>query len=333
VKSVSNVDLIDVERAAQVLRCVARRTPVLRDRLLDKAAGAEVAIKSEFLQIGGAYKFRGLFNKISSMTAGERARGIVTVSSGNAGIAAAYAALLHGSECTVVMPATASRPKVAAIKALGGRVIRHGSAPKQAFAKSLELQSLGHAFAHPFDQPEVVAGQGTVALELFEQAPSIDALIVPVGGGGLLAGTAVVLRGLDRDVELIAVQPEGAASLPQSLATGAPVAATPLDTIAEPLAVEQCGDLTFELFKDRVDDVLVVSDDDMLDAVRILWTILHVAVELAGAAGLAAVCKDRRFRNRRVGILASGGNIDVRLLAHAVDGGTASDWKREHYRS
>jgi threonine dehydratase len=320
--------LEDVRSAAAALSGVARITPVLTDDQLDEATGSSVSVKAEFLQCGGAYKFRGIYNKIRLLTADERARGIVTVSSGNAGIAAAYAARLHGAACVVVMPARPSPHKVLAIEALGGRAIRHGSSSTEMFERAHELVDNGLTFVHPFDQAEVIAGQGTVALELLEQAPDIDVLLVPTAGGGLLAGISLVLGAAGRlEIELVGVQPEGAAALQRSLAGGAVEELAHVDTLADGLLVRRCGELTFELIRDRVDDVVLVSDDEILAAVAMYWRILHVAIEPAGAASLAALLRHDRFRDRRVGVVASGANVRPELLLHALDGRSAEEWK------
>ena len=321
-------DLEDVRDAAQALDGVARRTPVLTDQLLDEAVGARVSVKAEFLQRGGAYKFRGIYNKIRLVSSQERSRGIVTVSSGNAGIAAAYAARFCDASCLVVMPAKPLEEKARAIEALGGQILRHGTSSTDMFAKAQELVEEGRTFVHPFDQPEVIAGQATMALELIDQAEDFDVIVAPTGGGGMLAGISVALRELKPNVQIIGVQPEGAAGIALSLKTGTVTELDTVDTLADGLAVRRCGELTFNLINRFVDDVLVVSDDEILAAVAIYWRVLHVAVEPAGAAALAAVLRYSRFRGERIVVLASGANVDVNLLRHALDGGTANDWKQ-----
>ena len=196
------------------------------------------------------------------------------------------------------------------------------------FERAEELVGDGLTFVHPFDQPEVIAGQGTMALELVEQAPDLDVLLVPAAGGGMLAGISLVLGALGRsEIELVGVQPQGAASLHRSLAGGSVEEVAQVDTLADGLGVRRCGELTFQLIRDRVDDVVLVSDDEILAAVATYWRLLRVAVEPAGAASLAALLRDDRFRGRRVGVLASGGNIRPELLQHALDGRSAEEWK------
>jgi threonine dehydratase len=319
--------LRDVESASEALEGVVRRTPVLTDDLLDETIGSTVQVKAEFLQRGGAYKFRGIYNRIRLLSEEECRRGVVIISSGNAGIAAAYAARLQGTSCLVVMPADPSAQKLAAIEALGGHVVRYGSSSVEMAARAEELAAEGRVLVHPFDQPEVIAGQATMALELLDQAPGLDVLLVPTAGGGMLAGISLVLGELSPDLEIVGVQPEGAPGLRDSLVAGAVTELQSVDTLAEGLAVHRCGDMTFELIRRQVSEIVVVSDDEILEAVAIYWRVLHVAVEPAGAVALAAVRRYPSFQGRRVGVLASGANVDVRLLEHALSGGTAEEWK------
>jgi threonine dehydratase len=318
----------DVLDAAVGLDGIATRTPVLRDDLLDERTGSAVTVKAEFLQRGGAYKFRGIYNKVRLLTAEARRPGIVISSSGNAGIAAAHAARLHRVPCIVVMPADAAQHKMAAIEALGGRVIRHGASSTEMDSKARELAADGLAYVHPFDQPEVIAGHGTMALELLEQTLDIDALLVPAAGGGMLAGTSLVVGAQAPGLHLIGVQPEGAASLHESLQAGSVQVLDRVDTIADGLRVRRCGDLTFELIRRRTDQVVLVSDDAILDAIAVFWRVLHVAVEPAGAIALAAALTSSEFRGQRIGIVASGANIDPMLLQRALAPQSADTGKK-----
>lgn len=320
--------LVDVEAAAVAIAGVAQRTPVVADDLLDEAVGSAVQVKAEFLQHGGAYKFRGIFNRIRQLTDDEKQSGIVIPSSGNAGMAAAYAARLCNTSCIVVMPARPAAHKASAIEALGAAVIQHGASSMEMATRAQELAAEGRVLVHPFDQAAVIAGQATLTLELIGQLDDVDAILFPAAGGGMLAGAALVLGELERDLELVAVQPQGADSLRRSLAAGRPVEIDEVDTLADGLAVARCGELTFELIRRRVDDVLLVSDDDILQAIALYWRTLHVAVEPAGAATLAALLRHDRLRGMRIAIIASGGNIEIPLLEHALAGGTAEAWKR-----
>jgi threonine dehydratase len=311
--------LEDARRAAAVLDGVARETPVLTDDRLDAVAGAHVLVKAEFLQHGGSFKFRGIYNKLASLSADERANGIVIASSGNAGLAAALAARAHRTSSVVVMPQSFSEVKRAAIETAGGRVIAFGSTSDEMLDRALEIaEGERRAFVHPFDQPEVIAGQGTVGLELDRDLRELDAVVVPTGGGGLLSGVGLVLRALRPKLEIVGVEPDGADSIRRSLRAGRVTAADSISTIAEGLAVRSCGALTFEVIRRDVDEVLTVSDAEILRAVGLFWNLLHVAVEPSGAAGLAALLAHGRFEGKRVAVVASGANIDLGRLEEAA---------------
>ena len=309
----------DVREASAVLAGVARMTPVLRDPLLDELLGADVFVKSEFLQLGGAFKFRGIFNKVSSLDQDDLERGIVIASSGNAGLAAALAARLRGTSSVVVMPEGSRPDKQAAIQTAGGTVLISGDSSDAALERAqLVAEHEGRAFIHPFDQLEVIAGQGTVALELIEQVADLDAVVVPAGGGGLLAGVALVFSALRPDVQIVGVEPEGANSIQRSLANGRVTPVEVVSTVAEGLGVRRCGSLTFELIKANVDRVETVSDDALITACGFFWNMLHVAVEPSGAAGLALLLSTDDFSGKRVAVVASGANIAIERLAEAV---------------
>jgi threonine dehydratase len=313
----------DVRAAAVVLASIARETPVLQDPLLDELVGAEVLIKAEFLQLGGAFKFRGIFNKLSHLAQDELERGIVIASSGNAGLAASLAAHMRGTSSVVVMAEGGAPAKKAAIEAAGGVVVVHGHSSDEALDRARQLaEQEGRTFVHPFDQPEVIAGQGTVALELDRQASDLDAVLVPAGGGGLLAGVSLVFGALRPDVEIVGVEPEGANSIQRSLANGRVTPVDVVSTIAEGLGVRRCGSLTFDVIARHVDRIATVSDDALLTACGVFWSTLHVAVEPSGAAGLALLLSGEQFRGKRVAVIASGANIATERLAEAVAAST-----------
>jgi threonine dehydratase len=311
--------LDDVRRAAVVLRGVARETPILTDGRLDQVAGSNVLVKAEFLQHGGSFKFRGIYNKLASLPPDEREWGIVIASSGNAGLAAALAARALRTSSVVVMPQHFSDVKRAAIEAAGGRVVAFGKTSDEMLHRAEEIaDSERRAFVHPFDQPEVIAGQGTLALELDQNLHDFDAVVIPTGGGGLLSGVGLVLRALRPELQIIGVEPDGADSVRRSLHAGRVTAADSISTIAEGLAVQSCGKLTFEVIRRDIDEVITVSDAEILHAVGVFWNLLHVAVEPSGAAGLAALLAGERFEGKRVAVVATGANIDLRRLEEAA---------------
>ncbi len=319
--------ITDVWQARRALRGVLRRTPILTNDRLDKELHGRLFIKAEHLQQTGSFKIRGIYNRVRLLPERERERGILTASSGNAGIAAAFAALLHGIDCTVVMPTHTVEAKIEAVRALGARVVLHGRTTSEMFAKAEEVvRSKSYAWVHPFDQPEVIAGHGTIGLELLEEIEELDTIVVPTSGGGMLSGIATVVKVLEPAIELIGVQPEGAPGIRLSLAKGGVTKCTGVDTIADGLIAEECGHLNFEIIQRHADDVVLVSDDEILEAMRTLWKTMHMAVEPSGAAALAAVYRYSRFHGRRVAVVTSGANVDLGLLEHALGGGTARGW-------
>lgn len=311
--------LEDVREAAATLTGVARETPVLSDDLLDEFAGALVFVKAEFLQRGGSFKFRGIYNKLASLEPNGRERGVVIASSGNAGLATALAARAFETSSIVVMPEHESAVKRAAIEVAGGHVIAFGRTSDEMLARANEIATeQRRAYVHPFDQPEVIAGQGTVGLELDRQINELDAVLVPAGGGGMLSGIGLVLRALRPEIEILGVEPEGANSIQRSLGNGRVTELDEISTIAEGLAVRTCGRLTFDLIQRDADDVLSVTDAEILRAVGVFWNVLHVAVEPSGAAALAALLSGDRFRGRRVAVIASGANVAPSQLDEAA---------------
>jgi threonine dehydratase len=316
-----------VWQARERLRGVVRRTPVLTHLLLDDRFGSSIHVKAEHLQLTGAFKFRGMYSKISSLAATDRKRGVVTVSSGNAAQGLALAGRLLDAPCVVVMPDDVAPVKLAAVQALGARVLQLPGTSDALFrhAESLADQERMN-FVHPFDQPEVIAGQATVGLELMEDLGDADLVLMPTSGGGMLSGVSLVVKSLSPHTKVIGVQPEGATSVYAALAAGGPTP-VPVDTVADALTAATCGRLTFDLISHYADDVLLVSDEDIFEAVRILWKAARMVVETGGATGLAALLRYPELRKGRVAVITSGGNIDPRQFAHIIGGGSVADWR------
>jgi threonine dehydratase len=314
------IGLDDVKAAAERLSGVAHRTPVLTSRTLDRRTGAELLLKAENLQRGGAFKFRGAYNRISTMSPDELARGVCAWSSGNHAQAVALSAALVGTRATILMPGDAPPAKRAATEGYGATVVTYDRYQE-------DRDSLAHALTRerdlvavpPFDDDLVMAGQGTVALELIEDAGPLDVLVVPVSGGGLIAGCGTAARALLPDVELIGVEPAAGDDTKRSLAAGRRIRIPVPRTIADGLQVEVPGSLTFEINRRQVDDVLLVEDQALVDAMALLFERLKVVVEPSGAIGLAAVLADpERFAGRRVGVVLSGGNVGLDRFAELV---------------
>ncbi|MHB1587989.1 MAG: pyridoxal-phosphate dependent enzyme [Metallibacterium scheffleri] len=294
----------------------ARLTPILRDEALDALSGATLHFKAEHLQRGGAFKFRGACNAVWALPDELAARGVLTHSSGNHGAALALAAASRGIAAHVVVPDGAVRTKLALIEAAGAHV--HRCAPTLAAreAACVELmQTLGTTLIHPYENPQVIAGQGTVALELLHALPDLDALVVPIGGGGLAAGSALSLQALAPRCELVLAEPEGASDAAQSLRSGARVTAFTPHTICDGLRAG-IGAPNFALLRAAGAGVITVSDAETRAAMRLLWQHLKQTVEPSSATVLAAVLQQRaRFAGRRVGLILSGGNVDLDAIA------------------
>jgi threo-3-hydroxy-L-aspartate ammonia-lyase len=311
------IAIADVRDASDRLDGIAHRTPVLTSRTLDARTGATVLLKAENMQRGGAFKFRGALNKICSLAADELARGVCAWSSGNHAQAVAIAASLVGTKATVLMPEDAPASKRAATEEYGARVVTYDRYRENREVKAKKLAEEQSLVAVPaFDDPLVMAGQGTAALELIEDAGPVDTLVVPVSGGGLIAGCGVAARALLPNVELIGVEPVAGDDTARSLAAGHRVRIPVPRTIADGQQVEQPGVLTFEVNRRQVDEILLVDDSSIIATMVFLFERLKIVVEPSGASALAAVLSNAgRFAGRRVGVIVSGGNIGVERFA------------------
>jgi threonine dehydratase len=306
------IGLDDIRRAAITIASEAVVTPVLRSDRLDALVGATVFGKDESQQRAGAFKFRGAFNRLSAIPVDERPLGVVAVSSGNHGAAVACAAQILGIEATVHVPEDVAAAKRFLIERFGARIVtfERATLDREAGARQ-QVAETGATFVHPFEDPLVMAGQGTAALELHEQVGPLDVLLVPMSGGGLMAGCASAMRQLDPGCELIGVEPATADDTRRSFAAGHPVRIDQPDTIADGLAVTAPGDRTFAINRELVSDVVTVTDGQLVAAMVVARDLLGRRLEPSGVAGLAAVLDDAsRFRNQRIGIVLSGGNID-----------------------
>ncbi|MFL5381613.1 MAG: threo-3-hydroxy-L-aspartate ammonia-lyase [Longimicrobiaceae bacterium] len=303
----------DVRAAAERLRGAAHRTPVLTSRTLDEMTGAAVFLKCESFQRGGAFKFRGAFNAVSKLSAEERARGVLAYSSGNHAQAVALTGRLLGVKTVVVMPQDAPGAKIDGTRGYGAEVVlydRHGRSREEIAA---ELQrERGMTLIPPYDHPDVIAGQGTAVLELLEETGPLEVVMTPCGGGGLLSGTALAAKSAAPGVRVVGVEPELADDATRSFRTGELATVHNPPTIADGLRTPSLGRYTFPLVRANVDEMRTVSDREIVEAMRFLWTRMKLVVEPSGAVPLAAVLADPdAFRGRRVGIVISGGNVDL----------------------
>jgi threonine dehydratase len=308
----------DIRAAAERIDGAVVKTPMLRSRVLSDLVEAEVWLKFENLQFTAAYKERGALNKLLQLTDEERQRGVIAASAGNHAQAVAYHGRRLGIPVTIVMPNPTPSVKVTQTESHGARVVLHGAMFDDANAKAREMEAeQGLVFVHPFDDPQIIAGAGTIALEMLEAVPSLDTLVVPIGGGGLISGTAIAAKSVNPRIEVIGVEAELYPSM-KNVVEGLH-GKIGGDTLAEGIAVKEPGELTRAIIKDRVDSIDLVAERDLEHAVALLVSVEKSVVEGAGAAGLAAILADPgRFHGRTVGTILCGGNIDTHLLANVL---------------
>src|SRR3982751_2313270 len=307
-----------IRTAARRIEGAVVRTPMLVSRTLSEIIGAEVWLKFENLQFTAAYKERGALNKLLQLSEEERARGVIAASAGNHAQAVAYHAKRLGIPATIVMPSATPTVKVTQTAGRGAKVVLYGAMFDDAYGRARELAlENGFVFVHPFDDPQIIAGAGTVGIELLEDAPDLDTIVVPIGGGGLMSGVSIAARAINPDIELIGVEAE----LYPSMKCAIQDCQMPMggDTLAEGIAVKQPGELTSRILKEYANDVALVSERDLERAVAMLVGIEKTVVEGAGAAGLAAMLAEpERYKGKKVATLLCGGNIDTHLLAHVL---------------
>jgi threonine dehydratase len=313
--------LTDIEAARERVAGVARETPVFGSDTLSRMTGRDVRLKAENLQRTGSFKIRGAYNRISALSAEERARGVVAASAGNHAQGVALAARLLGVPATIFMPVDASIAKVEATRGYGAAIELSGEAFDESAAAARERAARdGATFVSAFDDELVIAGQGTVGLELDEQLADLDVVVVPCGGGGLLSGIALALRALRPEIRIVGVQAAGCSPMVESVRCGelAPVSRT--ETIADGIAVKRPGDLTFPIVRDTVDELVAVTDEEIVETINLLLERHKLLVEGAGAAAAAAIVAGRLegLQGRSVAVVLSGGNIDLPLIQAVV---------------
>ncbi|MEV8505258.1 threonine ammonia-lyase [Actinoplanes sp. NPDC051475] len=319
------LSLADVEAARALLTGVVRITPLEHSMPLTRLLGVPAWLKCENQQRAGSYKVRGAYTRIARLTDAERARGVVAASAGNHAQGVALAAGLLGAKATVFMPENAPLPKVTATKGYGAAIEYAGTTVDDSLRAAREYaDQTGAILIHPFDHPDVIAGQGTVGLEILDQCPEVGTIITAVGGGGLISGVAVAAKALKPDVRIIGVQASGAAAYPPSLAAGTPVTLTESATIADGIAVMRPGDLTFSHVSELVDDIVTVTDEDLSAALLSMLERHKMVVEPAGGAAVAALLTGKVEVTSPVVAILSGGNIDPMLLMRVIEHGLAS---------
>ncbi len=315
------IDFAEIIAARGRLAGHIHRTPVLSSRSLDRAAGCQVFCKAENLQRGGAFKIRGAMNRLLQLTPAEREHGVVAFSSGNHAQAVALACRDLAVSAVLVMPVDAPRQKIAAVRDFGGRVVLYDRAEQNREALAREMVAReGRVLIPPYDDPAIIAGAATAALELLEDVPDLDALIAPVGGGGLLAGSILSAAHLRPGLAIFGVEPETAADVKLSLAQGRICSITENPTIADGLRTQQPGQLTFPILQSSVREIFTVRDSELLQTLRFFLERLKTLAEPSGLAAAAAVLRGELKNFRRVGLILSGGNVDAEIILRAFRG-------------
>lgn len=316
------VTLHDIQAARRILERITLNTPLLSSDRLSDDVGGRVYIKAENTQRAGSFKLRGAYNKMAALSPEQRRRGVIAHSAGNHAQGVALAARLLGAPATVVMPEYAPLAKVAATKRFGAEVVLHGQSFDDAGAYAQTLQEQHNlTYVHAFDDPLVVAGQGTMGLEILEALPDVATVVVPIGGGGLIGGIATVIRAMKPAIRIIGVQAEGCPSIRLSLAAGKPVVVPEARTIADGIAVKKPGSITLPLIHDLVDDVVTVDEDEIARGIVYALQNLRQVAEGAGAVGIAALltAKIKPRRDETLCVVLSGGNIDANFLARVIE--------------
>jgi threo-3-hydroxy-L-aspartate ammonia-lyase len=301
-----------VRAAAERLRGIAHQTPVFTSRTLDERVGSRVFVKCENFQLVGAFKFRGAYNAMSQLDAQQRSAGVLAYSSGNHAQAVALAGRLLGINTTIIMPNNAPAAKLAATRGYGAEVVEYDPATSNREDLAAKMRAeRGMTIIPPYNHPDIVAGQGTAALELIEQVGPLDALFVPCGGGGLLSGSAIAAKGSAPGCRVIGVEPEVADDATRSFRSGELHSVRNPPTIADGLRTPSLGTVTFPLVRQYVDEMVTVSEAEIIEALRFIWTRMKLVVEPSGAVGLAPLLRDAGSRYGSVGVIISGGNVDL----------------------
>ena len=314
----------DIKRAAECLKPALRPTSLIYSDFYSREYGGDVYLKPEHLQTTGSFKIRGAFNKITNLSEDELKRGVIASSAGNHAQGVAYAAQAKAAPATIVMPSITPLIKVSATKAYGAEVLLHGDVYDESYSRAVELaEETGAVFVHPFDDYDVICGQGTIGLEILSELPDADEILVPIGGGGLIAGIALIVKTLRPKTRIVGVVPKGAMSMKISLEEGRVNRLAAVSTIAEGVAVRQPGDLTFAIAQKYVDDVVTVSEKDIMENVLLIMEKHKFVSETAGVVPLAAL-KKRAKAGKKTVCLISGGNIDTVTISSIINQGMIS---------
>ena len=321
------IDLADVLAARERVRASVYLSPCPHSVVLSRLTGQQIYLKLENLQMTGSFKERGALNRIALLTPEEAARGVVAASAGNHAQGVAYHATARGIRAMIVMPLTTPLVKVTATRGFGAEVLLHGANYDEACTEATRIcEAEGMTFIHPFDDPAVMAGQGTIGLELLEQVPQLEAVVVPIGGGGLIGGIACAIKQSRPEIRVVGVQTARLPSMKTALANHRPVTLEPGTTIADGIAVRRAGDVTFPVVAEYVDEIVTVEEDEIASAILVLLEREKTLAEGAGATALAALLQHRTsLRGAHTAVLVCGGNIDVTLLSRIIERGLVED--------
>ncbi len=324
----------DIVQAQSVLNESVKKTPLERSKSFSTMSGADTFLKLENLQTTGSFKVRGAYYKIKNLTPDEAAKGVLCASAGNHAQGVAYAAKCLGVKSTVFMPVFAPPLKVIATRAYGAEVVLTGDTFDDAFAAAVEFgRKSGATFVHPFNDPHIIAGQGTIGLEIFEQLRDVDDVLVPIGGGGLIAGVAIALKQLNPRIRVIGVEAMGAQSMKASIEKGEPVMLNSVNTIADGIAVKSPGKLTFDICSNLVDEIVVVNDAEMARTAYLLLQRAKILTEPAGVAAMAAALYQKvDVKSRKIVTIVSGGNANMSILEQILDKGVMDEGLRARIR-
>ncbi len=314
--------LQDIINARRILRGVTRRTPLDYSSTFSRLTGCKLHLKMESLQKTGSFKVRGAYVKVNSLSKKQKSKGVVAASAGNHGQGVAFASSMQKIPCTIVMPANASPAKVSATRSYGAEVVLHGVLYDQSWDKAQQIaKKEERTLIHAFDDPHVIAGQGTIGLEILEDLPDLDAVYVPIGGGGLAAGLAIAMKSKKPNVKVIGIQSRAFPAMKASLEKGSIVEASHGSTIADGISVKHPGELTFEILSKYIDDVVTVNDNEIVKAMFLLMERAKLVVEPAGAVGLAYLLSNGSLKDKKVVTVLTGGNVDMYLLGQIVSKG------------
>jgi len=320
-----NLTFEEIEKAKSMQGKEIRKTPLVRSPFFSKLIGSDIYLKSEFQQKTGSFKIRGAYYKIKSLTPEEKKNGVVAASAGNHAQGVAYASSLEKIPCTIVMPEHASPAKIAATRSYGAKIILEGATYDESWKKAKEIsEQTGAKIIHAFDDPQIIAAQGVIGLEILDDLPDVDEIYLPIGGGGLAAGVLIAVKTKNPKIKVIGVQSKAFPAMKESLSSGLLKSTEGNRTIADGIAVQKPGEITFSIIKDLIDEIVLVDDSQIIKAMFLLMERAKIVIEPAGAISLAHLLKNKPVPGKKIAVILAGGNVDMYLLGQIVDKGLAA---------